>query len=340
MSENKTFQCPNCGSPLTVQGSEKETKCPYCGSTVIVPEELRTKPAPTPVSFPTPATIPQNDDPIAKDISTVGKVATGIALSTMIAPIVITVVVLCVVGVFLGFLFWGINSTVQTTSQAANPSALQTEIVSTLLPVDTDTPIPPPTAAPTPIPLATPFKRVLVHDTFATKKNDWNQSSDSNYTLGYVKGGYRIFINAQDGGQASWIDGNFKELNVEVDVKYVAGPGDGRFGLICRAQDKVGFYGFEFSNDGSYSIEKYDKDGNSAALAEGSLDPSGIDMSAVHLRGDCVGHTLTLYVNGNPLLQVSDQSFTSGGVGMIARTGPSGDPGVDILFSNYSALGK
>ena len=41
MSETKSFNCPNCGSPLTAGGIEKEVKCTYCGSSVIVPEELR-----------------------------------------------------------------------------------------------------------------------------------------------------------------------------------------------------------------------------------------------------------------------------------------------------------
>jgi DNA-directed RNA polymerase subunit RPC12/RpoP len=47
MSDIRTFQCPNCGAPLTHAGSDKETKCPACGSTVIVPKDLRDKPAPS-----------------------------------------------------------------------------------------------------------------------------------------------------------------------------------------------------------------------------------------------------------------------------------------------------
>ena len=39
-----TFKCPNCGSPVTTTGPEKEVQCAYCGSTVIVPEELRVAP--------------------------------------------------------------------------------------------------------------------------------------------------------------------------------------------------------------------------------------------------------------------------------------------------------
>ena len=41
MSDAKSFDCPNCGSPLTLDGPAREVKCSFCGSTVIVPQELR-----------------------------------------------------------------------------------------------------------------------------------------------------------------------------------------------------------------------------------------------------------------------------------------------------------
>ncbi len=41
MSDARSFNCPNCGSSLHANGSEKAVQCPYCGSSVIVPEELR-----------------------------------------------------------------------------------------------------------------------------------------------------------------------------------------------------------------------------------------------------------------------------------------------------------
>ena len=40
MSDTKSFNCPNCGSPLMPDGGAKEVKCAFCGSTVIVPGEL------------------------------------------------------------------------------------------------------------------------------------------------------------------------------------------------------------------------------------------------------------------------------------------------------------
>jgi LSD1 subclass zinc finger protein len=41
MTEAKSFNCPNCGSPLMPNGEAKEVKCAFCGSIVIVPVELR-----------------------------------------------------------------------------------------------------------------------------------------------------------------------------------------------------------------------------------------------------------------------------------------------------------
>ena len=46
MNPIRTFQCPTCGAPLTHAGSDKEVQCPYCGNTVVVPKDLRDKPAP------------------------------------------------------------------------------------------------------------------------------------------------------------------------------------------------------------------------------------------------------------------------------------------------------
>ena len=40
-----TFTCPNCGAPLDYKGSDPIIRCPYCNSSVIVPDNLREKPA-------------------------------------------------------------------------------------------------------------------------------------------------------------------------------------------------------------------------------------------------------------------------------------------------------
>ena len=357
MTETRDFQCPNCGSPLNLPGdNENEVKCPYCGSVVIVPETLRTHkatPPPAPVFTMPKYTFEQYDDQFSKQVSTVGKVATGIAVSTAIAPIAITGVILCIVGVFVAFILFSVNTTIKSATDAFDPHALQTSLVSTVesqLPTDEPTDEPPtkvpsetPTLTPTPIPLATPFSKVLFHDNFSTKKG-WSVFSDAYYTLAYVKGGYRMFIDS-DGGQITWINNlNYKDVNVMADIKFVAGPDDGQFAIACRVKESSGFYSFEFSPNGWYAIKKYINQDNKSIfdiLAEGQMNTSNFSKDTIyHLRGDCVGHTLTLYMDDLALLQVTDSSYASGSIGLGASTGPSGDTGTDVLFSDYTVKGK
>jgi len=340
-----------------VQPGQNEIKCPYCGSGVIVPPELRIKVTPPPAAAPTPSypsfptyNTPQIDEQISGQISTVGKVAAGIAITSMIAPIAITLVVFCIVGVFLAFLFWGINSSIQSaTSQFPDTHALQTSIVETVAPIPTiappatEAPTETPTVTPVPIAVSTPFSKVLFHDDFVTKKG-WEVYKDTDYTLGYVKGGYRIYING-NGGQTTWIGGlDYKDVNVVADVQYVDGPQDGVMSVSCRLKRSSGFYSFEFSPSGAYAIKRYTVSGDNSdafTLAEGTMDASGFTNSTVyHLRGDCIGTTLTMYLDDQPLLQVQDSKYASGSIGIGAALGSSGDLGVDTLFSNYVVTGK
>jgi len=41
----ETFNCPNCGAPLDYKGSDPIIRCPYCNSSVVVPENLRSRPS-------------------------------------------------------------------------------------------------------------------------------------------------------------------------------------------------------------------------------------------------------------------------------------------------------
>ncbi len=47
----ESFNCPNCGAPLDYKDTSASTvRCPYCQTSVVVPETLRPKPKPEPIS--------------------------------------------------------------------------------------------------------------------------------------------------------------------------------------------------------------------------------------------------------------------------------------------------
>lgn len=357
MAEARDFNCPNCGSPLMTDGTQNEIKCAYCGSAVIVPHELRIKSTP-PVApqVQSLSTFDQNfnynySDQVSKQVGEVGKVVAGVTLSAVLAPIIITGIVLLFVGVILVVVFMNVNKSISTamgvlpTVSHSFPTLAVPQAKHAPLSSPTPAFTPTPTITPTPIPMATPFAKVLLQDKFTNSASGWDKVNETDYTVEYVNGGgYRIFVNASDGGEATWLSKNYKDVNIMVDAKYVAGPSDGLMGILCRVRDKVGFYSFFFSTDGYYAIDKYvyTADGSKPdTLAEGTLDPNTLQAEdSNQLRADCVGKTLTLYLNNQPLLQVTDSSYTSGGVGLIAQTGASGEAGVDTLFNNFVVKGR
>lgn len=327
MSDTKSFQCPNCGSPIVPTGTEKEVKCAYCGSTVIVPEELRDHAPEAQVDF---GQLNQGNDEVVQTIETVGKVTAGVTagvtVMSFVLPVVLTCIILGAVGGILYAVFSSINSTNQSSGLPSVPfiATATTE----------------PTIAPTPIDTPIPFSKVLFKDNFTNPSSGWSRSRNSKYTLEYKNGKYHVLINEQDSGQATWISNTYKDMSVEVDTQETTGPNDGLIGVSCRNTDDGRMYSFEYSQDGSYGIYKYSKDGSAQALDENSLNPNTVVQGGInHLEGVCAGDVLTLLLNGQVLLQVEDSDYTSGGTGMIVRSGPSGDTGLDVLFSNYLVKG-
>ncbi len=332
MANSKTFQCPNCGSPVMASGADKEVQCSYCGSTVIVPEELRDQPPQTSHDY---TSSNSSDQEILQTIGTVGKVAAGVtagvSVMSFILPVVLTCLILGVVGGILYAVFSNINS---PSSQGPNLPSIP--FIATATPAPTLTPEPSPTPIPTPI----PFSKTLFKDNFSNSSSGWDRARNSKYTLEYKNNTYHVVINEQDAGQAIWISNKFKDVSVEVDTQETAGPSDGKIGVSCRNTDDGRMYSFEYSQDGTYGIYKYSSDGTATSLDENQLDPNTITQGGVnHLEGTCVGDVLTLILNGQPLLQVEDSEYTSGGSGLIVRTGSSGEAGIDVSFTNYLVKG-
>jgi DNA-directed RNA polymerase subunit RPC12/RpoP len=344
MSDIRTFQCPNCGSPVHASGADKEVKCDYCGSTVVVPKELRDDPQPQPQSEPAQFNFggsSNGSDQVMQTLENVGKVTAGATLGftavSVIVPIAITCVILVMVGGILYSVFSGINSSQQGLNQAQNQlSQAQNQLSGAGVAAATDVP------TPTPIDTPVPFKKILFKDDFSSTSGKWPVTHSSKYTLEYKGSQYHILIN--DPGQGEEVTPNnnnsFGTVSVEADFQETSGPNDGLMGVTCRDNNNGDFYSFEFSQDGTYGIYKY-SNGSSDALDEETLNPNTINQGDVnHLEGVCEGDTLTLILNGQVLVQVQDSSLTKGSVGLIVRTGNSGQDGVDALIDNFVARGQ
>jgi hypothetical protein len=104
-------------------------------------------------------------------------------------------------------------------------------------------------------------------------------------------------------------------------------PPNGAWGIVCRARDNQNLYALAISQDGTAIIAKA-KNGQLTALAQGHYINS--DTSTNHIRGDCVEDTLTLYVDGEKIIEARDSDHKSGRVGLTV------DPQLNVSFDNFS----
>jgi hypothetical protein len=177
--------------------------------------------------------------------------------------------------------------------------------------------------------------RVLFQDDFSDPDSGWNRANTERGETDYADGVYRILVNEANVDIWSKPGRDFTDVHIEVDALKVGGDRDNRFGVICRAVDPTHFYTFIISSDGYYGIGKI-KGETYQLIGMDSLRPSDaihLGSEFNHIRADCVGSTLALYVNGKKLTEVQDAEFATGDVGLIAGTYQS--PGTDVRFDNF-----
>ncbi len=175
----------------------------------------------------------------------------------------------------------------------------------------------------------------LFSDDFSNPPSGWGTWNRGGALVEYHGGGLRILVTEPQFDYWSVAGQKFSDASISVDAIKLGGPDDNDFGIVCRYADKDNFYMLVASSDGYYGIAKM-KDGQHSMIHAEQLQYSDVIASGQavnHLRADCIGATLALYVNGQKLAEAQDQEFTSGDVGVIA--GAYDTHGVDILFDNF-----
>jgi hypothetical protein len=182
-------------------------------------------------------------------------------------------------------------------------------------------------------------RELLFFDDFSDPNSGWDRADVADYYADYYNGAYRIIVHSDMSDSWANPDGNsYTDVSIEVDATKNAGPDDNDFGVICRYQGADQFYYAVISSDGYYGITKVTSN-SSTHLGGGEMQHSNyINQGSAtnHIRFDCSGNVLTLYVNGQQLDRQTDAEYTSGNVGLIAGT--YGTAGTDILFDNFSVF--
>ncbi len=194
------------------------------------------------------------------------------------------------------------------------------------------------TPTPAPLPVAVtpwPTGRVLLQDDFSDPDSGWPTSSSEDSEVGYRNGQYRIDVKSANWETWAYAGEDFDDVIVEVDITKVSGDNTSDFGVLCRYQDKDHAYQFAIGADGYYQIFRWEPDDEKMLLGDGewlSSDAIREGNATNHLRAECVGDTLALYVNGTLIGAVRDTAYTHGDIALAVGTYDHG--GTDVRFDN------
>ena len=192
--------------------------------------------------------------------------------------------------------------------------------------------------APAPTPAVPPpaSGTVLFEDEFNANTTGWDRFSNEGGIMDYFEGGYRILVQRPDLNFWSTPEKEYRDVRVEADILKLAGPDENRMGLLCRYQ-AGNHYFFIISNDGYYAIGKF-INGQTTLLGQTEMQPNALIQPNMinHLRADCIGNTLTFYVNFTEIASVQDSDLTSGDIGVLA--GSFSQPGVDVSFDHFVVM--
>lgn len=185
-----------------------------------------------------------------------------------------------------------------------------------------------------------PAGSIIIADDFSVNEGNWTTIIDTDHSMvGYQAGGMRFVVNSSNRDYYSIYDTPYTHAILDVDTTKLAGPDDNVMGIVCRYQDIDNYYGFLISSDGYYGIIAK-VNGNLEMLTDGQMhynaDVIHTGAATNHIRVSCVHDALWLEINGKNLAGLYNDSLTEGKVGLIA--GAISNPGIDVLFDNFSVI--
>ena len=184
------------------------------------------------------------------------------------------------------------------------------------------------------LPTSAQEENLLYYDDFSDPSSGFPQYRGEGIS-DYEDGAYRIKIEYADYFSWGITYQSFGDVRMEVDLGFAGGGDIGEMGLVCRWQDELNVYLLTIRSDGKYGIlRKVDGVEEFVGMEDyqfSSAINQGVNTN--HLRADCVGDELSMYVNNQFLATVEDLHYQFGDVGFIA--GSYAEPNIDVYFDNF-----
>ena len=172
----------------------------------------------------------------------------------------------------------------------------------------------------------------ILFDEFDDPTSGWDEKSNSERAQGYRDGAYFINVTTTD-----WIVWDTPGYNVDdfvfrVDVVQPAGDEGNAYGVLFRYVDSDNFYRFGITGGGLFSLFMQQQDEWITLVdwrQSAYLNPLG---ELNRLKVICQGDQITLYANDHELVNVTEDTFARGDIGLFAAAYDV--PEVEAVFDN------
>jgi hypothetical protein len=181
-----------------------------------------------------------------------------------------------------------------------------------------------------------PASTTLYKDNFSNTTSGWCVDTTKSSSLDYSGGEYVFKV--LDTNWFVWCNPGqtLGDIHVEVTAKNFGKTTDTIFGLVCNDQKALvqvneDLYYLGFSPDGHYSIT-LSKGSTDTVLTKGTSKDIATNAVSYTVGADCGGGHLALYADGKKIASATDNTYTTGDVGLFAWTGENAP--AEIHFDN------
>jgi hypothetical protein len=129
-------------------------------------------------------------------------------------------------------------------------------------------------------------------------------------------------------------DGLFNSFRIDVDARQVAGPDQNKYGIVFRREDGDNFYNFYITGDGYICFRKHQNGDWVEISGKQACAAVNKGQSSNHITVTANGSRFTFRVNDIEVLSTTDNSFTTGDIGVMTST--YDDTGVVVAFDNFT----
>jgi len=182
-----------------------------------------------------------------------------------------------------------------------------------------------------------PQRHVLFADDFSDT-GVWSISSEPDQSIQYLDDGLNMKINLPKSLIISSPNiETYENVHLEVTVTNHNSDPQALFGLFCNQQQDTGaLYAFAVAPYGIYSIVRMVPHEWTFLSKDWEIsDQIAENRCSYRVAVDCgADGALTLYVDGQRILSVTDTTYTSGSVGLLSWTGSSVDH-LDYTFDDF-----